>query len=463
VTVYYVDATGGSDAAAGTSEAAAWKTVSKVNGETFLPADVVLFKPGEVWAENLVIPSSGNSSDPIIFGAYGTGARPILGTTGDAIFGNGKDWITVEDLAASNWTNRGIWNQNGDGWTIQRNTVAGGNAVNPVHGIRCNTTGGNITNISIRDNTVGAISSVNNDSINRVGILAQGTTGAIIRGNNIATTNVSSIWLGSSGVDNVVERNDIHDGYGGGITIDAQTRCVARYNEIHDLAGLGIGFNNGSSDTELYYNVIHDLTDTTVTWNGIDINNSAAGGVCHNNTVYAVFRHCFVIDGDSTDWVVKNNIFDASAGTTSGAHGFGDLRIIGIGNRDEAGNTGFIEDNNLVLKHASWDYYGASGAGDGTLQTLATWRAASSNGANSIAGDPLFVSASDFRLRALSPAIDAGVSVGLLIDFDDERVSAATPDMGAYEHGLTEAAREDLATMGGLGGVSTTLKSKWGA
>lgn len=50
---YYVDATHGSDANAGTSENAAWQTLDKVNSFAFQPGDTVRFKSGEVWRGSL--------------------------------------------------------------------------------------------------------------------------------------------------------------------------------------------------------------------------------------------------------------------------------------------------------------------------------------------------------------------------------------------------------------------------
>jgi len=78
MSTYYVDATGGSDSNDGLSEANAWKTISKVNSSSFNPGDSILFKRGEVWREQLTIPSSGSSGNPITFGAYGSGDNPLI-------------------------------------------------------------------------------------------------------------------------------------------------------------------------------------------------------------------------------------------------------------------------------------------------------------------------------------------------------------------------------------------------
>ncbi len=77
-TTYYVDATGGSDSNNGTATTRAWKTLSKVSGAVLYPGDSVLFKRGEVWRGQLIIARSGSTSNPITYGAYGTGASPVI-------------------------------------------------------------------------------------------------------------------------------------------------------------------------------------------------------------------------------------------------------------------------------------------------------------------------------------------------------------------------------------------------
>ena len=79
---YYVDATLGDDSNPGT-QAQPWKTISKVNSTSFSPGDNIYFKRGETWREQLNVPSSGSDGNPITFGAYGSGDRPIIhgGTT----------------------------------------------------------------------------------------------------------------------------------------------------------------------------------------------------------------------------------------------------------------------------------------------------------------------------------------------------------------------------------------------
>lgn len=72
-TMYYVDATGGSDASDGLSESGAWQSFTNINVGGFLPGDQILFKCGESWAEQLIVQDSGNAGNPITFGSFGAG------------------------------------------------------------------------------------------------------------------------------------------------------------------------------------------------------------------------------------------------------------------------------------------------------------------------------------------------------------------------------------------------------
>src|SRR3990172_10250851 len=82
MTNYYVS-TAGSTAADGLSSATPWANVSQVNSASLVAGDSVLFKSGETFVDTILrITWSGSSVAPITFGAYKTGARPILNSTG---------------------------------------------------------------------------------------------------------------------------------------------------------------------------------------------------------------------------------------------------------------------------------------------------------------------------------------------------------------------------------------------
>ena len=75
---YYVDANLGNDANSGTSRAAAWKSINKLNQEKFRPGDSILFRRGQVWREQFNLQSSGDEQRPIIVDAFGDGAPPEI-------------------------------------------------------------------------------------------------------------------------------------------------------------------------------------------------------------------------------------------------------------------------------------------------------------------------------------------------------------------------------------------------
>lgn len=98
---YYVDATGGNDLWAGTY-AAPWQSITKVNSATLYPGDRVLFKCGEVFIGRLIPVISGVDGAPIIYGAYGSGARPIINGSSSSAFyiytGALQHYLRVESI-----------------------------------------------------------------------------------------------------------------------------------------------------------------------------------------------------------------------------------------------------------------------------------------------------------------------------------------------------------------------------
>ena len=98
-TTYYVDASNGDDNNDGLTESSPWKTIQKVNKWSFSPGDHILFKRGETWREELIVPSSGTSGNPITFGTYGSGTAPVINgsdsVSGAVVsFGNISAWQT---------------------------------------------------------------------------------------------------------------------------------------------------------------------------------------------------------------------------------------------------------------------------------------------------------------------------------------------------------------------------------
>ncbi|MFA6515164.1 MAG: peptidoglycan-binding protein [Candidatus Paceibacterota bacterium] len=89
---FYVSYSTGLDTNDGTSPSTPWKTIAKVNSQTFTPGASILFKKGDTWTgETITINSSGNSSNPITYSSYSTGSNPVI-----------SGFTTI-----SGWTNEG--------------------------------------------------------------------------------------------------------------------------------------------------------------------------------------------------------------------------------------------------------------------------------------------------------------------------------------------------------------------
>jgi hypothetical protein len=75
---FFVDCGSGSDSAAGTTAATAWKSIDKVSATEFAPGDTILFRRGTHCVGSLSPKGSGRESQPIRIGAYGSGPLPVL-------------------------------------------------------------------------------------------------------------------------------------------------------------------------------------------------------------------------------------------------------------------------------------------------------------------------------------------------------------------------------------------------
>ena len=78
-TNYYVSSKG-NDAANGLTPSTSWLTIEKINKTKFAPGDAILFKRGDAWREGQALygSSNGTAGHPIVFGAYGKGAKPLI-------------------------------------------------------------------------------------------------------------------------------------------------------------------------------------------------------------------------------------------------------------------------------------------------------------------------------------------------------------------------------------------------
>ena len=101
-TSYYVS-NGGADGNNGTSAATAWRTLAKVNAQTFSAGDTIYLQRGGIWREPLIPPSSGTSGNPIKFDAYGSGVAPIITAATPMPFVDDGSWTHVDGGSGNTW------------------------------------------------------------------------------------------------------------------------------------------------------------------------------------------------------------------------------------------------------------------------------------------------------------------------------------------------------------------------
>lgn len=85
---YYVSRSDGNDQnctglastpyTSGTQVACPWQSIAKLNVTSFEPGDSVLFKKGDLWREEFIMPSAGVEGNPITYASYGEGDKPKI-------------------------------------------------------------------------------------------------------------------------------------------------------------------------------------------------------------------------------------------------------------------------------------------------------------------------------------------------------------------------------------------------
>jgi hypothetical protein len=97
---YFVSSEG-NDNNSGLSLKTSWKTLSRVNTETFRPGDIILFRSGDVWKGQLHPAGSGADGKPIIVDRYGEGSMPVINmgeAKGAAVKLVNQEWWKIQNI-----------------------------------------------------------------------------------------------------------------------------------------------------------------------------------------------------------------------------------------------------------------------------------------------------------------------------------------------------------------------------
>jgi len=327
------------------------------------------------------------------------------------------------------------------------------------------TTGGYFNNITIQNNSIEkayigiysfAVAAVGNgtgytvasnsintagaNSVRFCGIYVQGFDGANVMTNDIGNFDGTSaeddrgIWFATGTTNSIVQRNAIHDmvytgtgGYGGqGIVVSSGTTACnnnVQNNMIYKLSGDGWNYTTIPTDNPIGISVFSTQTGVGVYYNSIYMTGNTL------NQTSALSMGIFMGTGSVAD--IRDNSIQNDLGLLA-AIGYGTTCV-------------YAQTSNTQFSTINYNNYYCNATGSGlklvgqiaaaTSANLAAWQAATAQDANSISGDPLYVSTTDLHLTAGSPCLNTGTPIaGITNDYDGNTRSATTPDIGADEY-----------------------------
>jgi parallel beta helix pectate lyase-like protein len=306
-TTYYV-ALSGSDANAGTSMSAPWRTVARVNGAPLAPGDAVLFQGGATFADATLTPNgSGLAGAPIVFGSYGQGSATIV--QGAWFI---ADYLTFENLSFAQ-------------------TFYGGSET---HGQSSNVT---LENVTIRlppgNTSLGLYSNGNNWVIANSTVDNTGLSGALLNGDRYVVTGDTITNTGldtTNGYNNHGIYLDASDATITNNTISnfAESAISVRYRGStitgNHLDGGRIGIDFFQTDPSASASSWSENTISRTTAAGIYVSPSGSGGSTHEsfnisgNVLTTTAGVDMNLNPTSGAYVVAANSCSGSAGSCPG-------------------------------------------------------------------------------------------------------------------------------------------------
>jgi NPCBM/NEW2 domain/Right handed beta helix region len=461
-------APGGDDAGPGT-RAEPWRTIQHA-AESARPGDTV-FVAGGTYAERVTIRVSGEAGRRITFAAAPGERVRLDGSSLEVpaersamIVIDSRRYVTVRGFEISGYRSDvsgrvpvGILVLGSadhirveDTFVHDLGTEFEGRNGGDAHGIAVfgTATDDAIEDIEIVDNELANLSLGSSEAL----VVNGNVEDFLIEGNRVHDVNNIAIdVIGFEGTapdptvdqarDGIVRSNTVWsvDSYGNpaygndrsadGIYIDGGRDVLVEANVIHDVnIGIEVASEHAgrsARNVTVRNNVIYDATAIGIAIGGYDRQRgSTEDCVIVNNTVVNTDGVELLVQFDTRDNVIANNIFFAGPGH----------RFVENPYRENASN---VVDHNL--------YYSVDGRSEGTWEwkgrefhDFDSWSTKSGNDAAGFFADPLFTDpqSHDYRLRAGSPAVDAGAllpAAGAADLSGSPRAQAGGVDLGAFE------------------------------
>ena len=292
------------------------------------------------------------------------------------------------DSASRYVTFRGVDVQNAIAPTISQNSI---------FNMIWSATGTSIAAIDLGTNVTGALVSKNNISV----IEQNNTSGWSAYGINISS------GTGTSGIE-------IVNNFISGVKTYGWNNSSTTFNPF----GIRI---TGGTNHKVYYNSVNMFGSFSTT---------GAGDISSN---------LIVTSSTATGLDVRNNVFSNSMTGGGTPKCYSIYGVTGV-------TFGTINHNDYFPRgsHGVLGFLGAD------VTTLADWRTATTQDANSISADPLFVSPTNLHIQTgiAGPVDSAGIPIaGITDDIDGEARHATFPDIGADEFTLTIVAPPSITSV----------------
>ena len=375
---FYVDKKNGSDANSGRSPSKAWKTLGKVRAASFDPGDTIRFRRDRTWYGTLRITDSGTTDDPITLAPYGTGKRPKFKGANSCVDLQGSH-IHAKKLkaVACDWA----------GFRIEGDHVR-------------------LTYSSAKHSSVGIV-------------VRPPSTRAVVK-HNLVEDNDRMHVLTKGGTD---------DSGAFGILLQGHRTEVA-FNRIsgHDAFSYDYGRDGaavevyGATENHIHHNVAIDNHAFTELGNPTSADNTFAYNVVRSSLKNSSF---LITRGAESGWgpILGTNVYNNTVHMTGrGTQGF--VCHAGCG-------PDILRMRNNIIKAVWKDGY-ADAPFDGNHNLYGGDMQQFSLGSHDLVTHPRFMGPPSLRLKASSPAVDAGIDLGYAFDVRARPIVGA-PDLGAHE------------------------------
>ncbi len=354
---YYISPVGDDDNT-GLTKRTAWKTLERINCETFQPGDAILLESGGTWNGRLRPLGSGEYGNRITISSYGKGNKPVINigeTAGAGITLVGQSWWEIKGIEITSGTRPqlGVRREGISVKAEKEDSVAGITIRNCyIHDI-WGQIGGAASSTMIEINRAAEDVLVENNSIKRcdkVGIRVTGRNNVVVRGNYLENLGGDAIIVHGThrGLieHNVVDQACLRTGdpnldtgdsnryswwpHTAAIWISHARETIMQFNEVYNTGrqlgngdGQAYDFDFGCENNILQYNYSRNNAGLLLIMDNTH-GNIARYNISENDIKFRPTQLVTMFCDTAEQNLIHNNIFYVDHGTSDITYYYGD-------------------------------------------------------------------------------------------------------------------------------------------